>query len=183
MLNNGEKGITTTASLEILEAENFDRNFPDEVKQLSKQNVYFCYQCGTCVTGCTVTDFGQNTKKLIRKIIFGLRDEVLTDESIWLCSECYSCAERCPQGVKLPNIWIALRNMAVQRGIVPSNVKFAINAIQTTGRIVDVPEATEVKREMLNLPRMGKISEKVISQINQIFESSDFILLKKESSD
>lgn len=165
----------------ILEAEDFDRTFPEEVKNLSKQNVYFCYQCGTCVTSCTVTDFGQDTKKLIRKIIFGLRDEVLNDELIWLCSECYRCAERCPQGVKLPLIWLALRNIAAKRGIVPMFVKYAVDAIKSTGRIVEVPEAIEVKRERLNLQRVGKLSDDVVLEINHILEKSDFILLKKKS--
>lgn len=183
MLKDEEKVSSEDIFPEILDAESFDRSFPEEVKKLSNQNVYYCFQCGTCVTGCTVTDFGQNTKRLIRKIIFGLKEEVLNDDSIWLCSECYCCAERCPQGVKLPIIWITLRNMAAERGIVPMNVKYAINAIKSTGRIVEVPEATEVKRERLNLPRIGKLSNDIINEINQIFEKSDFILLKTKSSD
>ena len=165
--------------VEILDDDTLDYTFPDEVKKLSHQNVYYCYQCGTCVSGCPVTDFGQNTKKLIRKIIFGLRDEVLNDNVIWLCTECYYCAERCPQGVELPVIWITLRNMAAKKGIIPTHIKFAANAIKTTGRVTEVPEAVEIRREKLNLPRVGPVPGDVLKEIDQIFENTDFPMKKR----
>ncbi len=165
---------------EILEDEDLDYSFPEEVKELSHQNVYYCYQCGTCVSGCPVTDFGQNTKKLIRKIIFGLRDEVLNDNIIWLCTECYYCGERCPQGVELPAIWTTLRNMAAKNGVIPTHIKAAVGTIRTTGRVAEVAEATEVRRESMNLPRAGAVPEKVLKEIEYIFEKTNFPEKKKE---
>ncbi len=157
---------------EIIQDEDLDPSFPEEVKEKSGQNVYACYQCGTCVTGCPVTDFGQNTKKLIRKIIFGFRDEVIEDPMIWLCSECYYCAERCPQGVHLPTIWVTLRNMAVEKGAVPDSIKMGFNIIKKTGRVAEVSEAMEVRRESLNLPKAGTVPNEVIDEIDHIVKKT-----------
>ncbi len=180
MQKDGEKPSSKEELAEILEDEDLDYTFPEEIKSMSNQNVYYCFQCGTCVSSCPVTDFGQNTKKILRKIIFGLRNEVLNDKLIWLCTECYYCAERCPQGVKLPLIWITLRNMAAKQGIIPATIKFAVNTIKTTGRIVEVPEAIEVRREGLNLQRVGKLSDEVLKEIEFIFNKTGFQLTKKE---
>lgn len=168
---------------DILLDEDMDFSFPEEVKELSQQNVYFCYQCGTCVSGCPVTDFGQNTKKLIRKIIFGLRDEVLEDDIIWLCTECYYCAQRCPQGVHLPTIWVTLRNMAAERGKIPMPIRAAITEIKNTGRIAEVSEAVEVRRERLNLQRAGTLSKEVTAEIGKIFDKTGFKLKKEEKKE
>ena len=164
----------------ILDDDDLDYTFPEEVKELSHQNVYYCYQCGTCVSGCPVTDFGQNTKKLIRKIIFGLRDEVLNDDVIWLCTECYYCAERCPQGVELPTIWVTLRNMAAKEGIVPTNIKAVVNMIRTTGRVAEVAEAMNVRRENLNLPKAEAVPDEVLKEIDEIYKKTGFPSMKKK---
>lgn len=186
-MSNLEKEQIKVASSEeladILDDDDLDYSFPEEVKELSHQNVYYCYQCGTCVSGCPVTDFGQNTKKLIRKIIFGLRDEVLNDSIIWLCTECYYCAERCPQGVELPAIWVSLRNMAAREGIIPVNIKAVAGMIRTTGRVAEIPEAINVRRESLNLPKAENVPDDVLKEVDQIFEKTDFPSMKKRDGD
>jgi heterodisulfide reductase subunit C len=44
----------------------------------------------------------------------GMRDEVLSSNSMWLCLSCYLCAERCPKGVKVTDIMYALKRLAIR---------------------------------------------------------------------
>jgi len=44
----------------------------------------------------------------------GMRDEILSSNSMWLCLSCYLCTERCPRGVKVTDIMYALKRMAIR---------------------------------------------------------------------
>jgi heterodisulfide reductase subunit C len=107
-----------------------ERIKPDMVKKISNditeelvkdealRAIRACYQCGTCCGGCpSGRRTALRTRKVIRKALLGL-DEVLKDEDIWLCSTCYTCAERCPRGVPTTDIIIKLRNLASQKGYI-----------------------------------------------------------------
>jgi heterodisulfide reductase subunit C len=47
----------------------------------------------------------------------GLRDEVLTSKTLWLCSTCYSCTLRCPRDLPLTETIGTLKRLAVQYGV------------------------------------------------------------------
>jgi len=82
----------------------------------------------------------------------GLRERVLTSDSIWLCAYCRICAERCPQDVRLPELITVLRNMAVEAGnIHPSFAKLSA-ALLEHGRIYEVDEFINARRRQLGLP-------------------------------
>jgi len=46
----------------------------------------------------------------------GMRDEVLSSRSIWLCASCETCTTRCPREVDLANVMDALRRMSHRGG-------------------------------------------------------------------
>ena len=58
-----------------------------------------------------------NPRTIIRKILLGMRKE------IWMCSNCYTCYERCPQDVKFTDIIFALRNIAAREGFAHKKVE------------------------------------------------------------
>jgi len=69
-------------------------------------------------------DPNYSPRKIIRMVLLGMREEVLSSDFIWLCTLCYTCYARCPQNVKFTDVMGALRNMAVREGYVhPSFLK------------------------------------------------------------
>ena len=63
---------------------------------------------------------------ILRKALLGMRKEVLTDDSLWLCASCYICYERCPQDVKITEVIGAIRAIA-QREAKAGKIKITNN--------------------------------------------------------
>jgi heterodisulfide reductase subunit C len=106
--------------------DGIDMNFVEEVaSQPGGENIRRCFACGTCAAGCPVTDVDDtyNSRKIIRQILFGMRDEVLSSPQIWLCLVCYRCYARCPQKVNFTDIMRALRYLAVREKKVPAELR------------------------------------------------------------
>lgn len=107
---------------EPLRSSKFDWRFPEEVrKHHGGEKLYLCYQCGSCAGGCPVGKITESyrPRHIIRMTLLGLRNDVLSSESIWLCASCYTCQERCPQGVEIADLMLAIRNVAANEGYVP----------------------------------------------------------------
>jgi len=94
-----------------------------EVIDLCGENLYGCYQCGTCSSGCPyVDDMDLTPDEVIRYVILD-RSEVLSSKTIWLCSACFTCAERCPRDINITKIMEALRQIVLRRKIDHSHVQ------------------------------------------------------------
>ncbi len=120
----------------------------------------FCYQCGACVGDCPSTTYGSgfNPRDIMLKVLYGLGDELLGEDSIlWQCTNCYTCHERCPQEVKPVEVIISLKNMLADRGIFPGNVSSVIKTFEETGRTVKVSAAVERMREKYGLPPLAPV--------------------------
>jgi heterodisulfide reductase subunit C2 len=109
----------TNSNTDFILVENLDPTFRDEVALMpGGANIAKCFACGTCAAGCPVTNIDEeyNSRSIIRKILYGMREEVLSSPAIWLCMMCYRCYARCPQQVNFTDIMRALRHMAVRDG-------------------------------------------------------------------
>lgn len=49
----------------------------------------------------------------------GKREEVLTSDSMWMCTSCYNCIVRCPRELPITHIMHGLANYAHRLGIAP----------------------------------------------------------------
>ena len=101
-----------------------DTNFKYEIAaRPGGENIKKCFACGTCTAGCPAfhADHEYNPRKIIRKILFGMREEVLKSPFIWLCHQCYACSANCPQDVDFSHIMMAIRDIAVQEGFHPKD--------------------------------------------------------------
>ena len=94
-----------------------DGKLVDEVIELCGENVYRCYQCGTCAAGCPfVEEMDLTPDEVIRYVIMD-KKEVLNSKTIWLCSTCFVCAERCPRDINITEIMEALRQIILRKSI------------------------------------------------------------------
>lgn len=84
----------------------------------------------------------------------GLKDQVLKNEFIWLCSMCFICQERCPQDVRPPEVMTILRNMAAREGFAPPNLLKLVKILSEQGRIYEIDDFVEDEREERKLPKV-----------------------------
>ena len=84
------------------------------------QNVYLCYQCVKCTSGCPVGEFFDwQPNQIMRALQLGQEDIALESKTPWLCAACQMCSTRCPQGLDIAAIMDFLTREAVDRGIKP----------------------------------------------------------------
>ncbi len=94
-----------------------------------------CVQCGLCTASCVIaraTDH-YHPRRLIQKILLGMRDEVLNDTQPWLCMTCRLCEERCQEGASPAEIFHAVRTIAAREGLVPNSFKRAAEKVLKDG--------------------------------------------------
>jgi heterodisulfide reductase subunit C len=120
--------------------------FRDEIaRHPGGENVRRCFACGTCAAGCPITEIDPeyDCRRIIRQILFGMRDEVLSSPVIWECLVCYRCYVRCPQQVNFTDIMRVLRYLAVkEKHISPE----AFGRITEAGRIANGAQRDLVRR-------------------------------------
>ncbi len=84
------------------------------------QNVYLCYQCIKCTSGCPMVEyFDWQPNQVMRAIQLGQEDIALNSQTPWLCASCATCTTRCPQGLDINGIMEFLTREALRRGIKP----------------------------------------------------------------
>jgi heterodisulfide reductase subunit B len=84
------------------------------------ENVYLCYQCVKCTSGCPMADFFDwQPNQVMRALQLGQEDIALQSQTPWLCASCQTCTTRCPQGLNISAIMDFLTREAVSRGFKP----------------------------------------------------------------
>ncbi len=85
---------------------------------LDAQKLKYCYECGICTAACPVAEIIPqiyNPRKLLQRIPYDLEQAVRSRE-IWLCAWCYRCYQSCPQGLRVPDILLSLKDRAAEAG-------------------------------------------------------------------
>lgn len=91
-----------------------------KIRKETGENVFLCYQCQKCSSGCPVAEhFDLAPNQLMRAIQLGLKGVVLHSKTIWLCAMCETCATRCPHDINITRIMDVLKIMAKEEGIEP----------------------------------------------------------------
>ncbi|MBE9524930.1 MAG: 4Fe-4S dicluster domain-containing protein [Chloroflexi bacterium] len=84
------------------------------------QNVYLCYQCVKCTSGCPVAEFFDwQPNQIMRAVQLGQEDIAMGSQTPWLCAACQTCTTRCPQNLDIAAIMEFLTREAIARGIEP----------------------------------------------------------------
>ncbi|MBA4416391.1 MAG: heterodisulfide reductase [Syntrophus sp. (in: bacteria)] len=92
-----------------------DLSFLNEMEKASGEKISGCYQCYRCTIGCpVVADMDLYPHRVIRYIVLGERERVLTSKTIWTCLQCVTCSVRCPNDIDIAHVFDALRKIAVK---------------------------------------------------------------------
>lgn len=89
-----------------------------EIRKYFDPNFLFkCYSCRACDDDCIISKLTEfRPSEIVYKLLEGRVEEVISDQSIWLCLDCYLCYELCPMRVGMIEIFSILRNLATERG-------------------------------------------------------------------
>ena len=95
-----------------------DYHFLEQLEAAGPYQAGACYQCRKCTNGCPVT-FAMDLypDEVIRLVIIGQSEVVLSCHTIWVCAACETCTTRCPNDVKIAELMDGLKEMAIQKGI------------------------------------------------------------------
>lgn len=111
--------------------------------------------------------------EVMRMLLFGL-EEVLDTDMVWLCSTCYTCQERCPQGIDITDILFGLKNMAFKKGITPSGYIGARQSLYNRGKLY---EPTDWERDDLELDPVPELN---ISDTKKMLDKMKLMNLEEE---
>ena len=122
----------------------------DAVKADMRWNttLYGCYECGICVAACPSARFYDFSPRVYAQIM--AREDIdtfyeLLNDSVWDCSQCFSCT-RCPRQNNPGGIITIMREVAVNNGL-----QSAKTALQAYSRIIYkvMATGTQVAPDML----------------------------------
>ncbi|MBI5789344.1 MAG: hypothetical protein HZA78_10860 [Candidatus Schekmanbacteria bacterium] len=140
----------------------------DLSKRFNLEQLRLC--CGSCTYECNVAkshpeDAGAfDPLNIVRMIVNGEIEKAVASPDIWRCVGCFDCAVFCPQNRGLGNVFETLRQIAIERGIIPEVAKSRLHAFQETGREA---KGSEMTRKKLGLPATPRIE---VSQIKCLLE-------------
>ena len=136
--------MMSTTDLNDLMVDQYRNNFLKEVEANVEEGdwVKMCMQCGVCSGSCPFGPYWEHPPQEIFMLIrAGQREEVLTSDSMWMCTSCYNCMVRCPRELPITHIMHGLANYAHRLGLAPKmnpTRKFAKifwDSIARTGRV------------------------------------------------
>ena len=142
-----------------IKASEIDPKFKYEIAKMhGGEKLMRCFQCGTCTSDCPIARFSETyrPRQIIRMAQFGLRERVLSSDTLWLCAACFTCTDRCPQDVEVASVIRVLRNLAVEKGYVPQVFKEQGASILESGYAYKIPDLRIKKRESLGLPPLPR---------------------------
>ena len=148
--------------MEEIKLSELDPKFKYEIAgQPGAENFKRCFSCGTCTASCPTAEVNEeyDPRKIIRMSILGMRKEVLSSDSLWMCCQCYVCYARCPQNVKFTDVMSVLRDMAVKEGFVdPSFLK----------QIKEIDHLSQKVRHQMVMSIVSKKSEGTTIDLGQL---------------
>jgi heterodisulfide reductase subunit C len=92
-------------------------SFVAQIEKISDQTLLACYQCGKCSAGCPMAaHMDVLPNQMIRMAQLGMQKQLLATNAIWMCVSCLTCNSRCPKGIRIAEVFEALRRMALRAG-------------------------------------------------------------------
>ena len=148
--NEESDNMTLLKENDIYSMDDIDKEFTQKFVDAGIETVDHCFQCGTCGGGCPS---GRRTpyrvRQIVRKCLLGLREEVVSDPALWMCTTCYTCQERCPRSVKIVDIIKMARNEAAKAGYMADAHKATGSYVIKFGHGVPINDKTKDLRKAI----------------------------------
>ncbi|UTB33282.1 MAG: CoB--CoM heterodisulfide reductase subunit C [Methanobacterium sp. ERen5] len=175
---SGKMTLLEGREKEVITRKNIDPDFKNEVMDAGAESVALCFQCGTCTGACPS---GRRTpyriRNVVRKSVMGLKEEVIADDTIWMCTTCYECQERCPRGIKIVDVVKTVRNFAAQAGYMAPAHKMTGSFVIKTGHGVPINDATMALRKSVGLNELPPTTHQfpeALDEIQKIVKATGF---------
>ncbi|MDO5848828.1 MAG: CoB--CoM heterodisulfide reductase subunit C [Methanobrevibacter sp.] len=170
--------MTLLTDKELITSESLDKDFTAAFIDAGIETVKNCFQCGTCGGSCPS---GRRTpykvRQLVRKCLLGLKDDVISDDALWMCTTCYTCQERCPRSVIIVGIVKKARNIAAHAGYMAKAHKMTGLFVITTGHGVPINPVTKELRERVGLgplPPTTHMFPEALEEVQKICKLTGF---------
>ncbi|WP_249164845.1 CoB--CoM heterodisulfide reductase subunit C [Methanobacterium alkalithermotolerans] len=177
-LERSEKMTLLDRDENLLKREDIDKEFSQEIKEAGGDSLEYCFQCGTCTGSCPS---GRRTpyrvRQIIRKTNMGLKDEVMADPNLWMCTTCYACQERCPRKIKIVDVVKLARNHAAQAGFMAPAHKMTGSFVIKTGHGVPINDATMELRKRVGLGELPPTTHQfpgALEEVQTILKATGF---------
>jgi len=84
----------------------------------SGKDLYECFSCGTCTAGCPERELDAlySPRKVIKNVLLGMKEPVFVNKFVEICASHHRCLTQCPQGVEIPKLMNAIKNIAIKEG-------------------------------------------------------------------
>lgn len=109
------------------------------------ENVFKCYQCKRCTSGCPVASYTEmHPATIMRAVQLGQPGMIFADKFLWLCTGCETCTTRCPQGIDVAAVIDELKIIAQREGRIAADAPFAnlvrlnVDSIRRWGRLYEI---------------------------------------------
>ncbi len=163
---------------EVITRKNIDEDFKQEIMDAGAESVALCFQCGTCTGACPS---GRRTpyriRSVVRRSVMGLKEDVIADDTIWMCTTCYECQERCPRGIKIVDVVKTVRNFAAQAGYMAPAHKMTGSFVIKTGHGVPINDKTMELRKSVGLGELPPTTHQfpeALEEVQKIFKATGF---------
>ena len=162
----------------LITRADIDPDFKQEIMDAGAETLAICFQCGTCTGACPS---GRRTpyriRQVVRRSLVGLKEDVITDDTIWMCTTCYECQERCPRGIKIVDIVKIVRNHAAKAGYMAKAHKMTGSFVIKTGHGVPINDATMALRKSVGLGELPPTTHQfpeALEEVQKIFKTTGF---------
>ena len=159
-------------TVQVIKAEELKPKFKYEISKIhGAEKLMLCFQCGTCTADCPVARFSDfyRPRRIARMVQLGLKDRILSDKHLWICTTCYTCIDHCPQDVEVANVIRVLRNLSVKHtNSMPLVYKELAGNLMKSGFVYLIPESRIKRREQAGLPPLPKTKPDEIAKVFQL---------------
>jgi heterodisulfide reductase subunit C len=100
--------------------------------------------------------------RVIRYIMLGEREKVLSSKTIWSCLQCYTCSVRCPNDIHIGHVFDTARKIAVREKKVLTDVwtfdTLFLDSVRKHGRLYEMEAIMRYKlkkKDLFSDMRMG----------------------------
>jgi Fe-S oxidoreductase/nitrate reductase gamma subunit len=130
-------------------AENFGLNRIDQMTWKGLLDLDACTECGRCQDACPAFNTGKplspkslildlrrrlhtaQTAKIVEEPLVG---KVIAEETLWCCTTCMACMERCPVFIEhVPKIVEMRRHRVMEEGQFPDTMQRALRSLEARG--------------------------------------------------